>query len=156
MARFQFPGRSPGGFSWPTVDQAAERLQTRFDSNQDGDITVAEIVGTLDPEARAGDGLLQLVQRVVGWMDDDADDTISATELTAAMNQLDRNDDGVLSPADLWAGLNRHGEGQTQVLAVLLASAPAERTVEPAAVSLVGVRDPAGLAADTAGLDQAG
>lgn len=156
MARFPFPGRSPGGFSWPTVEEAAERLKTRFDNNQDGSITVAEIVSTLDPEDRAGDGLTQLVQRVVGWMDDNADDTISATELAAAMDQLDRNDDGVLSLADLWAGLGRHGEGQLQVLAVLLASAPAERTVEPAAVSLVGVHEPAARALDTAGLDQLG
>lgn len=119
------------GPQWPTLDQVTDGLLTTFDGNDDGSIAVAEISAALDPTGTHADALNAVVERFVGWIDTDGSAVISPAELAAGLDQLDRNDDGVLSPADLRMGPAAQ-PGQAALLATLLNDGlPGSRSNDP-------------------------
>jgi Ca2+-binding EF-hand superfamily protein len=121
MATLPSSARLPAGNGpkWPTLDEVSDGLLTAFDTNDDGSIAVAEISAVLDPSGTHADALNAVIERFVGWIDTDDNAVISPAELAAGLDTLDRNDDGLLSPADLRLGAAAQS-GQAALLATLL------------------------------------
>lgn len=107
---------------WPTVDAAAASLFDSFDTDADGVIEVPEVVRAVDPSGRVADEITPGIARLVGLIDGDADARLTGAEVAAAMQRLDTNDDGHLSPADLGPALARGG--LAPLLAVMLQGLP--------------------------------
>jgi Ca2+-binding EF-hand superfamily protein len=107
---------------WHTVEESADSFFTWFDGNDDGTITVAEIVAAVDPGGRHADQLNGVVRRLVDLMDPDDDGKLVEADVTAALETLDTNGDGSLTPADLGPGLAH--QGLAPVLAVMLQGGP--------------------------------
>jgi Ca2+-binding EF-hand superfamily protein len=107
---------------WHTVEESAESFFSWFDGNDDGTITVAEIVAAVDPSGHHADQLNGLVRRLVDLMDPDDDGDLVAADVTAALETLDTNGDGSLTPADLGRDLAQ--QGLAPVLAVMLQGGP--------------------------------
>lgn len=107
---------------WHTVEESAESFFSWFDANDDGTITVAEIVAAVDPSGRHADQLNGVVGRLVDLMDPDDDGDLVAADVTAALETLDTNGDGSLTPADLGRDLAQ--QGLAPVLAVMLQGGP--------------------------------
>ena len=107
---------------WYTVDESADRFFAWFDGNEDGSITVAEIVATVDPGGHHAGPLNGVVGRLIDLMDPNDDGKLVAADVTAALESLDTNQDGSLTPADLGAGLAH--QGLAPVLAVMLQGGP--------------------------------
>jgi Ca2+-binding EF-hand superfamily protein len=122
------PGRGtetanlPAPDRWMTVDEAVDQFFAWFDGNDDGTITVAEIVAAVDPSGGHAAQLNGVVRALVDLMDPDDDGDLVAADVTAAMETLDTNDDGSLTPADLGSGLAQ--QGLAPVLAVTLQGGP--------------------------------
>ena len=107
---------------WSTVEEASDRFFDWFDGNEDGTITVAEIVAAVDPGGHHAGELTGVVGRLVDLMDPDDDGTLLAADVTAALETLDTNGDGTLTPADLGPELAQ--QGLAPVLAVTLQGGP--------------------------------
>lgn len=120
MSKPANPHPLPNSLAWPTLAQARQELLDGFDGNRDGAITRAEIVAAADPSGRHADDLNPVVQKLVDLMDTNQDARVVGSELDAALQRLDLNRDGQLSPADLAA--LRADEGLAPVLAALMQS----------------------------------
>lgn len=107
---------------WYTVEESAARFFAWFDGNKDGTISVAEIVATIDPGGHHAEQLNGVVGRLVDLMDPDHDGKLVAADVTAALDALDTNGDGSLTPADL--GRDLAHQGLAPVLAVMLQGGP--------------------------------
>lgn len=107
---------------WHTVEEATVQFFTWFDGDEDGTIAVAEIVAALDPGGHHAAPLNGVVRRLVDLMDPDDDGDLVAADVTAALESLDINEDGSLTPADLGRGLAQ--QGLSPVLAVMLQGGP--------------------------------
>lgn len=107
---------------WLTVEESAAQFFVQFDGNSDGTITVSEIVAALHPNGKEDAPLNGVVRRLVDLMDPDDDGDLVADDVTAALEKLDSNDDGTLTPADL--GREMAHEGLTPVLAFMLHGGP--------------------------------
>jgi Ca2+-binding EF-hand superfamily protein len=122
------PGRGtetanlPAPDRWMTVDEAVEQFFAWFDGNDDGTITVDEIVAAVDPSGGHAAQLNGVVRALVDLMDPDDDGDLVAADVTAAMETLDTNDDGSLTPADHGSALAQ--QGLAPVLAVTLQGGP--------------------------------
>jgi Ca2+-binding EF-hand superfamily protein len=107
---------------WYTVEETSDRFFEWFDGNEDGTITVAEIVAAVDPGGHHAAELHGVVGRLVDLMDPDDDGKLVAADVTAALETLDTNGDGTLTPADL--GRELAHQGLAPVLAVTLQGGP--------------------------------
>lgn len=107
---------------WPTVAGMTGQLFDSFDTSGDDVITVAEIVGVLDPSGRHGADLTPGVERLFGLIDANDDGRLTQTEVAATFGRLDTNGDGSLSPFDLVPQLALNG--MAPLLAVLLNGLP--------------------------------
>ena len=107
---------------WYTVEETSDRFFDWFDGNEDGTITVAEIVAAVDPGGHHAGELHGVVGRLVDLMDPDDDGKLVAADVTAALESLDTNGDGTLTPADL--GRELAHQGLAPVLAVTLQGGP--------------------------------
>ena len=122
------PGRGtetanlPAPDRWMTVDEAVDQFFAWFDGNDDGTITVAEIVAAVDPSGGHAAQLNGVVRALVDLMDPDDDGDLVAADVTAALETLDTNDDGSLTPADHGSALAQ--QGLAPVLAVTLQGGP--------------------------------
>lgn len=97
---------SDGVISARELRAAAKALQA-LDRNDDGELTADEYQGVPVGDA-AGGGAAAAVHPLVAVLDADSDGTISARELRSAaraLKQLDRNDDGQITPDELVAGV---------------------------------------------------
>lgn len=107
---------------WPTVAGMAGQLFDSFDTSGDDVITVAEVVGVLDPSGRHGADLTPGVERLFGLIDANDDGRLTQMEVAATFARLDTNGDGSLSPFDLGPQLALNG--MAPLLAVLLNGLP--------------------------------
>jgi hypothetical protein len=107
---------------WMTVDEASDQFFAWFDGDDDGTITVAEIVAAVDPGGGHAAQLNGVVRGLMDLMDPDDDGNLVAADVTAALGTLDTNDDGSLTPADLGSALAQ--QGLAPVLAVMLQGGP--------------------------------
>ena len=107
---------------WLTVEEASDRMFTWFDGDEDGTIAVSEIVAVLDPGGKHAEQLNGVVRRLVDLMDADDDGDLAEADVTAALESLDTNGDGSLTPADLGPELAH--QGLAPVLAVMLQGTP--------------------------------
>jgi Ca2+-binding EF-hand superfamily protein len=107
---------------WMTVDEAAAQFFAWFDRNDDGTITVSEIVDAVDPSGGHAAQLHGVVRALVDLMDPDDDGDLVAADVAAALETLDTNDDGSLTPADLGSELAQ--QGLAPVLGVMLQGGP--------------------------------
>jgi Ca2+-binding EF-hand superfamily protein len=114
---------------WHTVEESADSFFTWFDGNDDGTITLAEIVAAVDPGGHHADELKGVVGRLVDLMDPNDDGKLVAADVTAALETLDTNGDGSLTPADLGSGLAQ--QGLAPVLAVMLQGGPVPGAPQP-------------------------
>lgn len=108
--------------AWPTVAGLVAQLLDTFDTGADGAISVAEIVGAMDPSGRLSDDLTPGVERLFGLIDANADGIATRSELSTTLGRLDTNGDGSLSPADLGPELAH--AGLAPLLAVMLTGLP--------------------------------
>lgn len=97
------PGPNPPGPvgppQAPTVEQVVDVLVTRFDADDDGALTLAELLAVLDPASRHGK-LAAAMQELVAAVDTSGDGTMSEAELTAAVATLDADGNGTLDHRD--------------------------------------------------------
>jgi Ca2+-binding EF-hand superfamily protein len=114
---------------WPTIDEAADSLFTWFDTDDDGEITVGEVTGVIDPGDHHGDALNAVVTRLIALVDGDGDGAMSTAEVTDTLTEFDTNVDGSLTPADLGAAMAR--DGRMPMVAVLLQGSPLPGVPEP-------------------------
>ena len=121
---FTNKGRATAGDPprWHTVDEATAQFFAWFDGDEDGTVAVTEIVAAIDPGGHHAAGLNGVVRRLVDLMDPDDDGELVAADVTAALESLDINEDGSLTPADL--GRDLAHQGLSPVLAVMLQGGP--------------------------------
>ena len=130
-------GGKPAGDASPpdglSIETAVERMFEWLDTDGEGGITIDEITALLHPNAPHGKGLTGVVKHIVGFIDGNEDGVLDTDEVTAAITQLDSNEDGHLSPADL--GPATAAQGLAPMLALLLQGGPlpgaGSRPVEP-------------------------
>jgi hypothetical protein len=89
----------------PTVAEVADKLIERFDQNADNALTATELSAVLNPKAKFA-VVDKMMANLVSRVDSSKDGSVSEAEWVSALEGLDRNDDGLLSRADL-----HHGPG---------------------------------------------
>lgn len=89
----------------PTVAEVADKLIERFDQNADNALTATELSAVLNPKAKFA-VVDKMMANLVSRVDSSKDGSVSEAEWVSALEALDRNDDGLLSRADL-----HHGPG---------------------------------------------
>lgn len=93
----------------PSIDEVVGALFNRFDADDDGGITLAELLAVLDPRGvrpRIGDAMASLLQSVDG----DRNGAMSEAEMAAAVATLDATDDGTLNRDDHLPGPPQNDE----------------------------------------------
>lgn len=100
-------GRGPGhgdgprgAAAEPTVEAATTALWTRFDTDGNQSISLAELVAQLDPRGRHTD-LQTKLTALLPAADTNGDQALSRTELSAALTRADADADGTLERAEL-------------------------------------------------------
>jgi len=99
----------------PTVAEVADKLIARFDQNADNALTATELSVVLNPKGKFA-LVDKMMANLVSRVDTGKDGLVSKAEWVSALDVLDRNDDGLLSRADL-----HHGPG---ALIALVGSLP--------------------------------
>ena len=89
----------------PTVAEVADKLIARFDQNADQALTATELSAVLNPKSKFA-LIDKMMTNLVSRVDTSKDGLVSEQEWVSALDRLDRNDDGLLSRADL-----HHGPG---------------------------------------------
>ena len=103
----------------PTLAQVADKLIARFDQNGDNALTATELSAVLNPRDKFA-LVDRMMANLVSRFDTSKDGSVSEAEWVSALDGLDRNDDGLLSRADL-----HHGPG---ALIALVGSLPHHET----------------------------
>lgn len=83
----------------PAIDTVVEKVFTRFDGDDDGTLTVAELVTVLDPAGSSSTLATELTAQVT-VIDSDGSGTLSKAEVTAAVTALDSDADGLLDRSE--------------------------------------------------------
>lgn len=103
--------------TWPTVTQVVDQVFTKFDTDKNSSISLAEIQAVIDPSGKAT--LLDTaIKSLVTQIDTNADGSLSKAEVTAAVTKLDTNGDGTLQPSD-HAGTGPFASGTIDLMGLL-------------------------------------
>lgn len=106
----RFDADQDGKVTQAEIDQVRQDQMARFDSNSDGALTLPEFEGLWLDFMRE-----RMVDRFQD-LDADGDGQMTAAEMEMRLSQLvrrmDRNEDGVIDRSDMRRGSKHHGQGR--------------------------------------------